>query len=279
MSSLSKCQQYFSAEVPDREARKQAALARPAIRYCGGGLAAGSPGRHRGRTGGPAPAPGRDRHVRPVLVLGGGDALRAGRPRLLPGRKKGREQIECGLLTDPEGRSVAIRVFADNTAEPAAFTQAVDVVRTKVGLDDLVMAGDRGMITTARIRAPKQAGGLSWITCLRALAIRKLADDGGPLQMSLFDQQDLAEITSPDYLGERLIACRNPLLAAERARKRENLLAATDKLLGKSARPGHRRTAEGRGQDRRARREGHRPVQGRQALHPRHQPRLPRMAA
>jgi hypothetical protein len=148
--------------------------------------------------------------------------------------KKGREQIEYGLLTDPEGRPVAIRVFAGNTADPSAFTQAAGVVRTKFGLDDLVMVGDRGMITTARIRALKQAGGLSWITCLRAPAIRKLADDGGPLQMSLFDQQDLAEITSPDYPGERLIACRNPALAAERARKREDLLAATDKLLGKA---------------------------------------------
>jgi hypothetical protein len=147
--------------------------------------------------------------------------------------KKGREQIEYGLLTDPEGRPVAIRVFAGNTADPSAFIQAVDVVRTKFGRDDLVMVGDRGMITTARIRALEEAGGLSWITCLRAPAIRKLAD-GGPLQMSLFDQQDLAEITSPDYPGERLIACRNPQLAAERARKRGDLLAATEKLLEKA---------------------------------------------
>jgi len=145
--------------------------------------------------------------------------------------KKGREQIEYGLLTDPEGRPVAIRVFAGNTADPAAFTEAVDTVRGKFGVDDLVMVGDRGMITSARIRALKEAGGLSWITCLRAPAIRKLAADNGPLQLSLFDQQDLAEITCPDYPGERLIACRNPLLAAERARKREDLLTATEKLL------------------------------------------------
>jgi hypothetical protein len=148
--------------------------------------------------------------------------------------KKGREQIEYGLLTDPEGRPVAIRVFKGNTADPAAFTEAVDTVRGAFGLDDLVMVGDRGMITSARIRALKESGGLSWITCLRAPAIRKLAGDGGPLQLSLFDQQDLAEITHPDYPGERLIACRNPLLAAERARKREDLLAATDKLLAKA---------------------------------------------
>ena len=145
--------------------------------------------------------------------------------------KKGREQIEYGLLTDEAGRPVAIRVFEGNTADPAAFIQAVEVVRGKFGLNDLIMVGDRGMITSARIRALKELGGLSWITCLRAPAIRKLAGDGGPLQLSLFDQQDLAEITSPDFPGERLIACRNPLLAAERARKREALLAATETLL------------------------------------------------
>jgi hypothetical protein len=147
--------------------------------------------------------------------------------------KKGRAQIEYGLLTDPEGRPVAIRVFKGNTADPAAFTEAVETVRGKFGLDDLVMVGDRGMITSARIAALKETTGLSWITCLRAPAIKKLAEDSGPLQLSLFDEQDLAEITSPDYPGERLIACRNPLLAAERARKREDLLAATEALLAK----------------------------------------------
>jgi Transposase DDE domain len=147
--------------------------------------------------------------------------------------KKGKEQIEYGLLTDPEGRPVAIRVFAGNTADPSAFTEAVDVVRGKFALRELVLVGDRGMITSARIRALKELGGLGWITCLRAPAIRKLAEGDGPLQLSLFDQQDLAEITHPDYPGERLIACRNPLLAAERARKREDLLAATEALLAK----------------------------------------------
>jgi hypothetical protein len=150
--------------------------------------------------------------------------------------KKGREQIEYGLLTDPEGRPVAIRVFAGNTADPSAFTSAVEVVRGSFGLAQMVMVGDRGMITSARIRALKELGGLGWITCLRAPAIRKLAEDDGPLQLSLFDQQDLAEITSPDYPGERLIACRNPCLAGERARKRENLLAATEALLATVAR-------------------------------------------
>ena len=148
--------------------------------------------------------------------------------------KKGRAQIEYGLLTDPDGRPVAVRVLAGNTADPAAFTQVVEVVRDRFGLRELVMVGDRGMITSARIRALKETGRLSWITCLRAPAIRKLAEGGGPLQLSLFDEQDLAEISHPDYPGERLIACRNPFLAAERARKREDLLAATGKLLAKA---------------------------------------------
>jgi len=154
--------------------------------------------------------------------------------------KKGRAQIEYGLLTDPDGRPVAIRVFAGNTGDPAAFTAIVKVVREKFGLAQMVMVGDRGMITSARIEALNKpgddgagppGGAYGWITALRAPAIAKLMADDGPLQMSLFDEQDLAEITSPDFPGERLIACRNPALAAERARKREALLAATEKLL------------------------------------------------
>jgi len=145
--------------------------------------------------------------------------------------KKGKAQIEYGLLTDPHGRPVAVRVFAGDTADPAAFVQAVTVVRDKFGLADLVMVGDRGMITTARIDALREHTELGWLTCLRAPAIAKLAADDGPLQMTLFDQQDLAEIAHPDYPGERLIACRNPLLAAERCRKRDELLAATEALL------------------------------------------------
>ena len=152
--------------------------------------------------------------------------------------KKGKLQIEYGLLTDPEGRPVAVRVFPGSTGDPAAFTQIVTVVREKFKLQDMVMVGDRGMITSARIAALNQAGDgtarpdpYGWITALRALAIRKLMADDGPLQLSLFDEQDLAEITSPDFPGERLVACRNPALAAERARKREDLLQATEKLL------------------------------------------------
>jgi hypothetical protein len=152
--------------------------------------------------------------------------------------KKGKLQIEDGLLTDPEGRPVAVRVFPGSTGDPAAFIAIADVVREKFGLQDMVMVGDRGMITSARIQALNQAedgtarpGAYGWITALRAPAIRKLMADDGPLQLSLFDQQDLAEITSPDFPGERLIACRNPVLAADRARTRGELLAATEKLL------------------------------------------------
>ena len=154
--------------------------------------------------------------------------------------KKGKLQIEYGLLTDPQGRPVAVRVFPGNTGDPGAFTEIVTVVRDKFRLAKMVMVGDRGMITSARIQAMNQRGDgtqrpdadtYEWITALRAPAIRKLMADDGPLQLSLFDEQDLAEITSPDFPGERLIACRNPVLAADRARTREELLAATEKLL------------------------------------------------
>ena len=147
--------------------------------------------------------------------------------------RKGTLQIEYGLLTDRVGRPVAIRVFPGNTADPAAFIEAVEVVRTKFGIGELTLVGDRGMITSARIEVLKELGGLSWITCLRAPAIKTLAAADGPLQMSLFDAQDLAEITHPDYPGERLIACRNPALAQLRAAKRESMLTATEALLNK----------------------------------------------
>jgi hypothetical protein len=154
--------------------------------------------------------------------------------------KKGTLQIEYGLLTDPDGRPVAVRVFGGATGDPVAFTQIVDVLRTKFGLAKMVMVGDRGMITSAPITALNEledgtarqdASAYSWITALRAPAIKKLMAEDGPLQLSLFDQQDLAEITGPDFPGERLVACRNPVLAADRARTREDLLAGTEKLL------------------------------------------------
>ena len=145
--------------------------------------------------------------------------------------KTGKAQIEYGLMTDTAGRPLSIEVFPGNTADPTAFIAAVEKVRTRFGLTDVIMVGDRGMITTARIEALRDVGGLDWVTCLRAPAVKALAE-AGALQLSLFDQVNLAEITHPDYPGERLIACRNPALAGERARKRYELLAATETVLG-----------------------------------------------
>ena len=149
--------------------------------------------------------------------------------------KRGKPQIEYGLLTDKDGRPVGVRVFPGNTADPKAFPEAVAAVREKFGLEKMIMVGDRGMITSARITDLRELEGMAWITCLRHPAIKKLMADDGPLQLSLFDQQDLAEISSPDFPGERLIACRNPFEAAKRARTREELLAATEADLGKIA--------------------------------------------
>jgi hypothetical protein len=147
--------------------------------------------------------------------------------------KKGLPQIEYGLLTDPAGRPVAVRVFPGNTADPTAFTTIVQAVKDTFKLTDMVMVGDRGMITSARVQELRELGGFGWVTALRAPAIAALAADDGPLQMSLFDQVNLAEISHPDYPGERLVACRNPALATERARKRLALLDATDTELAK----------------------------------------------
>ena len=146
-------------------------------------------------------------------------------------KKRGVAQIEYGLLTDRDGRPVAIEVFPGNTGDPTAFISVVESVRTRFGLDRLTMVGDRGMITSARIKALKEDTDLGWLTCLRAPQIAQLASEDGPLQLSLFDETDLAEFTHPNYPGERLVACRNPLLAAERTRKRSELLAATEVAL------------------------------------------------
>ena len=147
--------------------------------------------------------------------------------------KKGLPQIEYGLLTDPAGRPVAVQVLAGNTADPTAFAQLATDIRGRFGLADMVLVGDRGMITSARIEQLRELGGLGWVTALRAPAVAALAADDGPLQLSLFDQANLAEISHPDYPGERLVACRNPALADERARKRAALLDATDADLDK----------------------------------------------
>ena len=143
--------------------------------------------------------------------------------------------IVFGLLTDAEGCPVAVEVFEGNTGDPRTLASQVEKLRERFGFERVVLVGDRGMITSARIEEGlKSQPGLGWITSLRSPAIRKLVE-GGCLQMSLFDQRDLAEITSPEFPGERLIVCRNPLLAEERRRKREELLAATEKALEKVA--------------------------------------------
>ena len=143
-----------------------------------------------------------------------------------------RPQIVYGLLCNRDGCPVAIEVFAGDTADPTTLGAQVDKLKARFKLERVVVVGDRGMITSARIREDLEPAGLDWITALRAPAIRKLAEDG-PLQLSLFDDRDLAEITAPDYPGERLIVCRNPLLAAERRRKRADLLAATERDLSR----------------------------------------------
>jgi Transposase DDE domain len=147
--------------------------------------------------------------------------------------KRGRAQIEYGLLTDPEGRPVGIDLFRGNTADAIAFKTAVDKVRKDFGLKQLVFAGDRGMITRTRIADLRKLEGAGWVTALKAPDITALAADGGPLQMSLFDEQNLAEITHPDYPDERLVCCRNPALEESRRLKRESLLAATEADLEK----------------------------------------------
>lgn len=147
--------------------------------------------------------------------------------------KRGRKQIEYGLLTDRQGRPVAVEVFPGNTSDPESFKTAIVRVRADFGIERLVMVGDRGMITGTRIDDLRKLEGMDWITALKAPAIKVLAADGGPLQMSLFDTHNFAEISHPDYPGERLVCCHNPVLAADRARTREELLAATEKNLAK----------------------------------------------
>lgn len=145
-----------------------------------------------------------------------------------------RPQIEFGLLTDARGCPVAVEVFSGNTADPATVEAQIEKLRVRFGLTDIVLVGDRGMLTSARIERLREVGGIGWVSCLRAPAIRGLVD-AGDLQLSLFDERDLAEITSPQYPGERLVVCRNPALAAERARKREALLVATEAALARVA--------------------------------------------
>lgn len=149
-------------------------------------------------------------------------------------RKKGLPIIVYGLLTDAEGRPIAVDVYAGNTGDPTTVPDQVEKLRKRFGLSRVVLVGDRGMLTEPRIGKLKQHPGLGWISALRGPSIRELVE-AGSLRLSLFDQQNLAEISSPDYPGERLVACFNPLLAEERQRKRRELIAATEKDLAKIA--------------------------------------------
>ena len=155
--------------------------------------------------------------------------------------KKGKLQIVYGLLCAADGCPVAVEVFkpapaqaGGNTADPMTLSTQIDKLKERFGLSRVVLVGDRGMITSARIRDELKPAGLDWITALRAPQTRALLDTGA-FQLSLFDQRDLAEITSPEFPGERLVVCKNPLLAEQRARKREDLLHATEAALTKLA--------------------------------------------
>jgi len=148
--------------------------------------------------------------------------------------KKGKLQIVYGLLCAADGCPVAVEVFEGNTADPMTLSVQIDKLKERFGLSRVVLVGDRGMITSARIRDELRPAGLDWITALRAPQIHALLD-AGAFQLSLFDERDLAEITIPEFPGERLVVCKNPLLAAERARKREDLLHATEAALRKLA--------------------------------------------
>jgi transposase len=150
------------------------------------------------------------------------------------GGKKGKLQIVYGLLCAADGCPVAVEVFEGNTADPMTLSAQIDKLKERFGLSRVVLVGDRGMITSARIRDELAPAGLDWITALRAPQIRALLDTGA-FQLSLFDERDLAEITAPEFPGERLVVCKNPLLAEERARKRQDLLRATEAAFNKLA--------------------------------------------
>lgn len=166
-----------------------------------------------------------------------------------PKQGKSQLQVVFGLLATPEGLPVAVEVFAGNTSDPETVGVALERVQERFGLERITMVGDRGMITERRIDEELRPRGVDWITSLRAPTIRKLWKQG-PLQLSLFDERDLAEIRSPEFPGERLICCRNPLLAAERARKRRELLAAAEPKLEAIVAATRRQKRPLRGQDR-----------------------------
>jgi len=155
--------------------------------------------------------------------------------------KRAKPIVVYGVLTDPEGRPVAVDVYPGNTGDPTTVPDQVEKLQERFGLQSVVLVGDRGMLTSTQIKELQNHPGIGWISSLRSKAIRKLVDSQC-LQLSLFDEQNLAEIRSPEYPGERLVACYNPLLADERRRKREVLLEATEADLEKIAREVSRRT-------------------------------------
>ena len=163
--------------------------------------------------------------------------------------KRGKLQIEFGLLCDAEGRPVAVEVFAGNTADPMTVGVQIEKLRKRFGLSKVVLVGDRGMLTEARIREEVEPAGLDWIGALRGSAIRRLVESG-TVQRSLFDEQDLVEVRSDAYPGERLMVCHNPQLGAERARKREALLEATEALLSPIVAATRRQKRRLKGRDR-----------------------------
>ena len=170
--------------------------------------------------------------------------------------KKGKLQIEYGLLCNQHGCPVAVEVFEGNTADPMTLGSQIAKLRDRFGLRHVVLVGDRGMITQARIEEElRGVEGLQWITALRSSQIKELAE-AGTIEVSLFDERNLAEISSPDFPGERLIACRNPFLAAHRKAKREELLAATERGLQKIADAVHRGQRALRGKEKIAFRAG-----------------------
>ncbi|BBU21819.1 IS1634 family transposase [Mycobacterium xenopi] len=161
---------------------------------------------------------------------------------------KGRLQIVYGLLCSPAGIPIAIEVFEGNTADPKTLAAQITKLKTRFGLSNIALVGDRGMITSARIDKELRPAQLDWISALRAPQINALVNQGA-LQLSLFDQQNLFEITHPDYPGERLVCCHNPALAHQRARKRDELLAATEAELAKIAAATSRARRPLRGKD------------------------------
>lgn len=164
--------------------------------------------------------------------------------------KKGSLQIVYGLLCNADGCPVAVEVYEGNAGDPTTLADQIEKVRSRFGLERVVFVGDRGLLTSARINEElRPVEGLDWISALRTEQIRTLASDGGPLQLSLFDTTDLAEIRHPDFPDERLIACLNPLLKAERARKREDLLKATERELDKIVAATEREKRALRGKD------------------------------